>query len=1821
MRATACLTVAAILSLACMARADDGTWISNANGTWSTPANWSSNPTVPNGIDQTATLGSIAAPRVVTIDTPITLGALIFASPSGYTVTRSLQNSLTLSVSAGSSQITVNATNGTGANILSAATTLASAVTVANNNTPVLSGTTLVTRALTISGALSGAGDLTVTGPGEVILSGANTSWTGALGVNAGTLTVANSAALGSATGMLDGTTVNPGGTLVIQNGLSLGSETITLAGGTVAGRSGNTAPSSLAGTINITADSTLAAVGTGNVLGGLTINGQITGAANLAITGGNFTATAINPFSGFVTISGGTLAIGSSGSFVTAQRFDLTGGVLSVTRGPGADPVTASIATHSVRLLGGALAIGTDVDAANYLDGSSTGGGLAINVDAYTAGGTNVLNFNNLPGGAALRLGTTTGGSIAGSVVLTPDVQTHTLRFGVIGGSGLLKVAAVLADTSVATQVDQAPGGATELDGINTYTGATTVSGTLTLGNSSALGAGSDTDADGTTVSAGGFLVTLPGVQLANEKITLAGGALNVATNASVNATAQGTLQGTFAGTISGNAPLFFNGPTALNHANTFTGPSTVAQGGKVTLADALGLGAASGTAADGTTVLSGGTLTLAPNVTLSGELITVQAGGLLTSADGSGEYAGPIVTGGGTFSNALFSGQISGTSVIASGSLTFSGPNTYSGTTTLGSGTLTVSSVQGLGSTAAGTLINGGMLLINAASAERITLGGGTLRINAAYTGPLTVNNGNVEVLAPANFAATMFGGNFSISNAFSGSLTSTGGAVFVLAASTATLSLSSTSLWIKAASANSITAVGGTVNVEYLGADFTGPLSVANAPLSILGPDGNGFASLTLLGATAINPPPQFASGRTVRVGVLSGNGSLTANLPLIVNQFNYAGDFVQKNSGQYTTVVSSGQFDIYGATTVSSSIHHDGDMTIYGGGLTINGGASTIGSLYVPVSSLTVNGNLTLGHLGITFGTLAGNGTLTLTDQQLALSAGILAFSGSAPGLTHITKYTEQTAQLQALPSDFTGTVNVQAGELQMLGTIGGSATIDVAAGAHLRLQAGTFSTPLHFHGDARPGDPVLLVGSETNVGDYPTVSGPVDLGPAGATFGSTHRYATQRLTITGSISGGPLTLNPMLDVYLPASGLNFSGLTVNGSTLYPQGALPSVPLTVGPGSRIVLDNSTTLLADRIPDAAPITMRGGMIELIGKATLNTVTSETLGSIAAESGVNALAVHVGSSNGFDTRMTVGPIQRSAGAILDFEDTVTGSFGPNNGMGTSASAPHIFLSGQQAASFLGSGMIYGLYAGPALVPVNFLKYSVADGLSTLTLAEYNNGDQTTWDTGTLVYREPGSTLSLTDSRSVLAARIGLTNRPLATTLDLGTHTLNVVSGSMILGITSSITGLASSHLTAGGANATADLFLFTGGQSQGSHALSANITDNPGADGQYDPSPGGPLDADNGHVSVTFVGPQTFVLSGTNTYSGTTTITSARAGNGFLFGPTIVQYNNAAAIAPGPMVIDAGDVIFNGGFTAATGPVTLRFGTISGTATFSPASLDVQAGTISAALAGAGPVTKTSAGTLTLGNVSAYTGKFSILGGTVAFTTPTVPGNMVLSNATLTPGGAINFTTFVGNIAADSRSDIHHMWIQGATTNAANAHLTLDTTLFSGSLANQGSITITGGTSTFNADLSLKNDGTLRVDGGKLVVASSDAGSTGIFSVILGATLEFGTSYDFASPLAPELEGDGLVIIDAGTSLTIPMDVAFSGSIQVNGTLILAPARDPSSPADVTPNFSLVPSSPIPEPGTAGVYGVAALSLLVRRRRLVPPCSSSYT
>src|SRR5271155_785621 len=96
------LIMAALLASSSSFALADATWTLDANGQWSTPANWSTNPIFPNGQDVNVLFSNATtAARTITLSNgPSSGGNIPFDSAFGYTPATSLAN-LPLSTSTG----------------------------------------------------------------------------------------------------------------------------------------------------------------------------------------------------------------------------------------------------------------------------------------------------------------------------------------------------------------------------------------------------------------------------------------------------------------------------------------------------------------------------------------------------------------------------------------------------------------------------------------------------------------------------------------------------------------------------------------------------------------------------------------------------------------------------------------------------------------------------------------------------------------------------------------------------------------------------------------------------------------------------------------------------------------------------------------------------------------------------------------------------------------------------------------------------------------------------------------------------------------------------------------------------------------------------------------------------------------------------------------------------------------------------------------------------------------------------------------------------------------------------------------------------------------------------------------------------------------------------------------------------------------------------------------------------------------------------------------------------------------------------------------
>jgi autotransporter-associated beta strand protein len=201
----------------------------------------------------------------------------------------------------------------------------------------------------------------------------------------------------------------------------------------------------------------------------------------------------------------------------------------------------------------------------------------------------------------------------------------------------------------------------------------------------------------------------------------------------------------------------------------------------------------------------------------------------------------------------------------------------------------------------------------------------------------------------------------------------------------------------------------------------------------------------------------------------------------------------------------------------------------------------------------------------------------------------------------------------------------------------------------------------------------------------------------------------------------------------------------------------------------------------------------------------------------------------------------------------------------------------------------------------------------------------------------------------------------------------------------------------------------------------------------------------------------SVTKAGAGVWTLSGSNTYTGTTTISA---------GTLKLGVNNALASTTPVAVTGTFDVNGKTQTIAAlsgAGGVTLGAGAL--TSSFSGSS------TYSGAVSGTGSLTKAGTGTLTLSGINTYTGATTVSAGTLSVTGSTTSSTTVAASATLKGTGTITGTVVVNGTMAPGAS-IGTTNIVGAYTQSTGSTLEVEFDTISTDLLNvTGTVTIEPG------------------------------------------------------------------------------------------------------------------------------------------------------
>ncbi|HAF2403827.1 TPA: autotransporter outer membrane beta-barrel domain-containing protein [Salmonella enterica] len=1149
-------------------------------------------------------------------------------------------------------------------------------------------------------------------------------------------------------------------------------------------------------------------------------------------------------------------------------------------------------------------------------------------------------------------------------------------------------------------------------LNAENTYTGGTTISdGTLVANNVEALGTGNVTDnatlelntggdfdnaisGSGQVVKSGDETLTLSGANSYTGGTTISGGTL-VASN----------VEALGSGDVTDNATLELN--TGGDFDNNIGGTGSVVKSGDKTLTLS---GANSYT---GGTTISGGTLVVS----------NVEA---LGSGDVTDNATLELNTGG-DFDNAISgSGQ-----VVKSGdeTLTLSGANSYTGGTTISDGTLVASNVEALGS---GNVTDDATLELNtggdfdnaiSGSGQVVKSGDKTLTLSGAnsYTGGTTISGGtlvasNVDALGSGDVTdnATLelnTGGDFA---------NNIGGTGSVVKSGDETLTLSGTNTY-----RGGTTISGGTLvasNVEALG---TGDVT-DNATLELntggdfdnnIGGTGSvvksGDETLTLSGANSYTGGTTISGGTLVATSVDAlGSGDVTDNATL---ELNTGGDFDNAISGS-GQVVKSGDKTL----TLSGANSYSGATTISGGTLiAANVNALGTGAIDNRASLL-----------------LDANGQFTVTDLTTESGGNTEIGAGSTLQANTLTQKSDSTLTIN-LNSNTADPVIHAASQVSLAGTLDITGVGDVLDSDPASTDdLDTFTLIASDKTIAGDFEKLTVAGMDADLADFITVDGRID--DTGKQYELTTAltwYADRDDAVTDAHgtfnltnADGSFAVNTVLenvDATLdPANATGWDGtslikqgagtLILNAENTYTGGTTIS-------GGTLVATNVDALGSGDVTDDATLELNtGGTFDnaISGSGQVVKSGDETL----TLSGTNTYSGGTLISDGTLVASNVEAL--GTGDVTDdatLELNTGGDFINNIG-GTG----RVEKSGDDKLTLSGSNTYTGgtLISSGTLVANDVNALGTGDVTDNATLMLNTGGDFTnniggtgrveksgddaltlsgsnTYTGGTLI---SGGTLVAND---VNALGTGDITDNATLELNTGGDFDNAISGS------GQVVKSGDETLTLSGANS------YTGGTTISGGTLVATNVDALGTGDVTDNATlelntGGKFDnAISGSGNVVKSGADTLTLSGSNTYTGGTTIndgtlvaTSVDAlGTGDVTDDATLELNTGGdfdnAISGSGQVVKSGDdTLTLSGSNTYTGGTLISSGTLvandvnalgTGDVTDN-ATLELNtSGTFDNVISGSGQVVKSGDDALTLSGANSYTGGTTISGGTL--------------------------------------------------------------------------------------------------------------------------------------------------------------------------------------------------------------------------------------
>lgn len=869
--------------------------------------------------------------------------------------------------------------------------------------------------------------------------------------------------------------------------------------------------------------------------------------------------------------------------------------------------------------------------------------------------------------------------------------------------------------------------------------------------------------------------------------------------------------------------------------------------------------------------------------------------------------------------------------------------------------------------------------------------------------------------------------------------------------------------------------------------------------------------GLGTLVLSGANT------YTGGTTISAGTLQvGNGGTSGSLGSgnIVDNGTLAYSF---NSATTLSLPSSTLMGSGNVTATAGDIQLNGNISVGGSQsyTQIGGGGLFTGIELVAANTTLTGSSITLsGDVGkrnsdgnsLALDTSAANGTINL---NISLGrAGVwyvpAAFTANAgTGTINVTGTGPSSSGWRSTPVTLTGAVNIPAN----VNSNAGVTINSTANGAVSGVFSGSMSLTKQGAGT------LTLTGANTYSGGTTISTGTLQVGNGGTTGSLTGNIVDNgtlayNFSSAATLSLPTSTLTGSGNVSATAGVIQFNGnITVGGSQTYVQSGAPAFfeGLELLAASTTLTGSSITLAGDvGDPNLPGISLTLNTSAANGPINLNISLGRngvwyTPANFTANAGtgvVNVTGTGVGSTGWTTTAVALTGAMNITGNVIAGGPLTVTSTAPGSVSGVLSGAMSLTTQGASTLSLLNANT----YTGATTINAGTLEIGATGAIASSPI---------TVNAGTLRVDVTGKTLSsLTTNNS--GAVLALPAVPGSTT---------TVSGAFTQSANYTVAPLFASLPVA----SATPINLLTAGSVAGAGAVTANFN-------QYGPSRVTGSVAINGNIV------QLTIATG-----AANLIWNNAAGSGAWNVSGDVNFNNSGS----------NDVFES--FDAVTFNDTATPGTVTLSGTLAPSSVTVNsvgnyvfAGTGS--IMGAGSLTKSGTGTLTITTANSYAGPTTISGGTLQLGNGTTDGS-ISETSSITNNGALVYNLLGNQVYTGVISG------SGTLTKTGPGSLTL-----TGADTYTGATTVSGGALTLSGAANSNSSSNIAMANGANLTFSIASGGGMFNKAITGAAGN--VTFSVAGNTTDSGGSDG-------TNFALSNTGAFTGTVIIN-TGLVAPGAD---------------------------------------------------